>query len=104
MKFILPDFVLRNFPSQKLRRVRDGFDNFEVPYLFLTFIFVDIDILMKKFLYQVMEDRKQGITSEGRDLLNLLIQANENDAQHHLTDEEIVANTYIFMLAGTDLL
>ena len=32
--------------------------------------------------------------------MNLMLQANDSDASNHLTDEELVADTYIFMLAG----
>ena len=49
----------------------------------------------------VIQNRREGLGMEsGRDILNLLLTANDSDATNHLSDREIISDVFILMLAG----
>ncbi|KAH8101152.1 cytochrome P450 [Cristinia sonorae] len=60
---------------------------------------------LKRYMYEMIEQRRTAVTKEERyDLLSSLLDANDNEVSPNgepaLTDEELLSNIYIFLIAG----
>ncbi|KAI0027187.1 cytochrome P450 [Vararia minispora EC-137] len=82
-KVLYPRWVMG--ATKHLRHLRDAFDDFE------------------KYIYEMIDERRVGEKRPERaDLFSNLLQATEadGDADSRLSDQELAANVFIFLLAG----
>ncbi|GAA5853468.1 hypothetical protein JCM8547_002467 [Rhodosporidiobolus lusitaniae] len=83
---LLPEWAMR-LPFKKLQRIQSAYDEFE------------------KQLKQVIQDRRDeivsGVADDKHDLLSALVRANLlEEGRNKLSDQELLSDAYIFVLAG----
>ena len=82
IRAVVPNFIYRILPLDVLRKTKRAFDAFEL------------------YSTDLIERRRREGSSDRRDLLSLLIQANSVDAKHALSSREILADVFVLMFAG----
>ncbi|EMD35530.1 hypothetical protein CERSUDRAFT_116271 [Gelatoporia subvermispora B] len=85
LKVVCPGWLLRLGPTERIRHFRLAYDDLEL------------------YMHEMVRARKQSEKKEERyDLMSSLLDANEDesDGKTRLSDEELVGNIFIFLIAG----
>ncbi|GAA5890891.1 hypothetical protein JCM6882_008847 [Rhodosporidiobolus microsporus] len=87
---LLPSFLMRHLPHREVRRVNGDFEHFEGE--------------LKRIIKERREEVVKGEADEKHDLLTALVRANlaEAEAKNKLSDQELLSDTFIFVVAGQE--
>ncbi|KAF9528987.1 cytochrome P450 [Crepidotus variabilis] len=80
IKIMSPKWLLNFGPTEKLRSTRDGYEE------------------LHRYMREMIQQRQHSEKVERDDLLSSLLEANADDGS--LSEEEVISNIYVFLLAG----
>jgi cytochrome P450 len=81
IRFLCSDLVFDMLPFDSMKKIKSAFEE------------------LTSYMNEIVIERKSGADGSKRDILSLLLKA-QKESEGGLTDEEIIADIFIFLLAG----